>query len=704
MGAFPDPATGDARADSWDLMFNWPNPPSTSFTTIRIGGNDFVYGSAGTLITAPTNVDTRTNRSRWRINDIDTTQELKLVENPQTGQIDAARISYTLRNTASVARAVGLRVMIDTQINDADGAPFRIPGRGIITNETDLLGADVPDNFQVFFQVDNSERVAAGTLVGGAATRPDRLVLANWRRIRETDYAFTPDPSVSFGGDDSAYAVYWNPVTLAPGETLTYATLYGLAEIEADLRPPLALAVSSPATLTVEESQYIPNPFDITATVLNNGTATATAVQATLNLTGTAGLTLVEGEQTQVIGDLPVGEERQVTWRVQAASQGRTETIPFAVVVEATNTTEKVVTRAITLPVVQGEPPPYTRTYYVASPDDESNRQLGCSARQNGERGLVILVFGSPRELGVDNQGQTIYGSRLLTGLQRRISLEEIANAVRGFAEGYIDGCSSSPPPNSTQANLTIIVGTSNSKVDITPDNGITNPVDNPALTADHGAAWAQMINELNAYLMQNYGRKVRAAGGYDAEQEVSQWSSPPPTRAWATGYNSAANYVYFNFGSCDGCPRTKPRSEWTDDPADPDNLFADIPALELAYELFWGLRWGRPLPQIFKAEYASQWYNVKRYGLEEYNRVMFISGVATSCGPTACDFDDPTDWRGKLGTDEFISPNQGWQALYDTMNALFTPEQCNDQTCGFINPVRQLQLPHITDFANGAG
>ncbi|NJO81355.1 MAG: hypothetical protein HC828_00430 [Blastochloris sp.] len=691
MGAFPNPATGGSTADSWDLMFAWPNPPDTSFTTIRIGGNDFVYGSAGTLITAPTNVDTRTNRSRWRINDIDTTQELKLVENPQTGQIDAARISYTLRNTASVARAVGLRVMIDTQINDADGAPFRIPGRGIITNETDLLGADVPDNFQVFFQVDNSERVAAGTLVGGAATRPDRLVLANWRRIRETDYAFTPDPSVSFGGDDSAYAVYWNPVTLAPGETLTYATLYGLAEIEADLRPPLALAVSSPATLTVEEDQYIPNPFDITATVLNNGTAPATAVQATLNLTGTAGLTLVEGEQTQVIGDLPVGEERQVTWRVQAAPQGRTETIPFAVAVEATNAEDKIVTRSITLPIIQGEPPPYTRSYYVGFPNFEPNKQLGCNTRQNGERGLVILVFGSPRELGTDSQGQTIYGTQLLADSQLLVSLDEIDKAVKAFARGYMLGCGQTPQ---TDPNLTIIVGTSNSKV---------GGVDNPALTADHGAAWAQMINGLNTFFMQIYGDQVRAAGGYDAEQEVSRWSSPPPTRAWATGYNSAANYVYFNFGSCEGCPRTKPRSEWTDDPADPDNLFADIPALNLAYDLSDGLPYARALPQIFKAEYAYQWYNVKRYA-QEQGDIMFISGVTTSCGPTACEFDDPTDWRDKLGTDAFISPNQGWQALYDTMNALFTPEQCNGQTCGFINPVRQLQLPHITDFANGAG
>jgi hypothetical protein len=698
LGAFPDPLTGDAAPTSWDLMFNWPNEPSTSFTTIRIDGTDYIYGTDGTQEQAPINSDARTNTSQWRIDGVDVTQTLELVRNPLTGRDDAARIAYTLRNTTSTPRSVGVRVMLDTQINDDDGAPFRLPGQGIFTTERALTDDAIPDSFQVFFRVDDSERVAGATLRGSdQVTPPDRLVPASWPRIMTTMYDFTPDPTVSFGdtgSDDSAYAVYWNPVTLAPDTETTYATLYGLADLDADLRPPLALAVSGPATLSIADNQYTPNPFALTATVLNNGTVPATGVQVTLNLTGTTGLTLVSGAETQSIGDLAVGEERQVTWYVAAAPQGRIEPIAYAVVADADNADPKTVVRDIVVPALAGVPPPYTRSWYVFSPDTEPNRQLGCQARERGERGVMILLFGSPRELSIDAQGETIYGTQLLTGSKERIRLAQIATTVEAFARGYARGCNAATP--TTVTGLQIAVGTTNSKI---------GGVDNPALTADHGVAWAEMINQLNRTLLSDYDGAVLAVGGYDAEQGLAEWSSPPPTRAWAQGYSSAAGYIYYNFGDATAAPRNEPRENWTDGSVTSTN-FPHLPALELAYELSDGLPFARSLPQIYKAEFAYEWYNVKRYA-QEQGENMFISGVTTSCGPVvACDFTDTSDWTKKVGTNAFLTPDQGWYALYETMNAQFTPEvdQATGESLQRPNPVEQRLLPFVTDFANGAG
>ena len=206
----------------------WPGGPGTSFTTIRINGVDSIYGESGTQLQAPTDF-TGMNESAWRIGETEVTQRLAIVLNPQTGQADTAKIAYTVRNVGSADQTVGTRVMIDTELNYNDGAPFRVPGDGIIRNEKEYLGSAVPDTFQAFFGLDDSTHVAASTLTGGDATPPDRLVLASWPRINDARqagvfYEYSVDPAVFFdesGSQDSAYMVYWSPQPLAPGASRT---------------------------------------------------------------------------------------------------------------------------------------------------------------------------------------------------------------------------------------------------------------------------------------------------------------------------------------------------------------------------------------------------------------------------------------------------------------------------------------------------
>ncbi|MEP6743710.1 MAG: CHAP domain-containing protein, partial [bacterium] len=348
MGGLPD-TNGGAGPDSWDLMFRWPYEPWSSFSTLRVDGIDSIYGLSGTQIEAPTNINATTNRSKWQIGDIEVTQTIEIVLNPQTGQNDVAKISYTLRNTGPVSHNAGLRVMIDTEINYNDGAPFRIPGVGIINTETEFAGSSVPDTLQVFYDVTDNAHVAGSTLKSGGATAPDRLLLAHWPDISNTAYDYTITPGLNFA-DDSAYALYWNPTALAPASSRTYTTFYGLAELQVNLLPPLALGVTGPATLSIISGQYSPNPFDVVATVLNNGTATATNVRLTLNLP--TGLSLAAGSATQALGDLEVGKERQVSWSVLASPQSTQTTLTYSVDATASNAESKTIQRQITVPAL----------------------------------------------------------------------------------------------------------------------------------------------------------------------------------------------------------------------------------------------------------------------------------------------------------------------------------------------------------------
>ncbi len=349
MGAFPDPSTGGATASSWDLMYRWPSSPRTSFTTLRVDGVDVAYGdSPGSFTLPPTDVDPLTNRSVWQLGDIKVTQVVQIVPNPLTQQEDLARISYSAENVGEVSHEAGLRIMVDTEIRLNDGAPFRVPGSGIITTETEFLGDDIPSTFQVFRDVTQSDYVASATLRRAGEEPPDRLVLAYWPRIFYTRYDYVISPGSDFTSD-SAYAVYWFPEELAPGESRTYVTYYGLGEVDVDLRPPLALGVSGPAELAMVDGQYSPNPFEVVATVFNNGTAAVADVELSLDMP--AGFRVLGGPITAALGTLAVGTERQVSWTVLAAPRPETAaTFTYSVVTMGAGTPAKTLSRSITVP------------------------------------------------------------------------------------------------------------------------------------------------------------------------------------------------------------------------------------------------------------------------------------------------------------------------------------------------------------------
>ncbi|HEY0606629.1 MAG TPA: hypothetical protein VGD58_27130 [Herpetosiphonaceae bacterium] len=350
IGAFPDKTTGGVTAASWDLSYRWPNGGSTSATTIRVDGTDYIFGATdegGTMLGVPAKVDARTHRTVWQIDGIEVTQTLQIGLNPHTGQKDTAIIAYTLRNNNLLPKTVGTRVMIDTEINQRDGFPFRVPGAGIITHETDFTGASVPDVVLAAATSMTDTQVTASTLKGSGATTPDRLVLGHWGRLSNNRFDFTVDPATPLT-DDSAYAVYWNPKLLAAGESRTFVTLYGLGQATVNKTAPLALSVRGPAALGRVWNDYTPNPFDITATISNTGTTTTNGTQLTLTLPPQ--LTLAGGTATQTIGALPAGQERQVSWKVRATLQHTPASLSYSVAASATGVAAKSVSRTLALP------------------------------------------------------------------------------------------------------------------------------------------------------------------------------------------------------------------------------------------------------------------------------------------------------------------------------------------------------------------
>src|SRR5262249_8254253 len=114
------------------------------------------------------------------------------------------------------------------------------------------------------------------------------------------------------------------------------------------VQPVVTLAVVAPTTLPIVNGSYSPNPFTITATVANTGAATAEDVALTVFLPD--GLTLAAGSFTQSIGNLPIGQQHDVSWSIRAAGQKQDVMLTYFITAMPSNAAGKSVTRQTTVP------------------------------------------------------------------------------------------------------------------------------------------------------------------------------------------------------------------------------------------------------------------------------------------------------------------------------------------------------------------
>jgi len=347
IGAYPA-ADGSQTTGSWDLSYRWGNSPWSSFSTVRVDGSAYRCDTSLTVVKVPTDVDATSNVTQWKTTTgILVTQRLSLVTNSATGRQDVAQIEYTVKNTGTAAHSVGLRLMIDTEINYNDHALFRVPGVGALTTQQEFTGAAVPRGIYVFDTPSDTTHIAF-VADGFAGPAPNRIVFGRWPSISSSTWDYVVDPTLIIG--DSAYVMYWDPTTLGAGQSRTYISSYGLGASSFDLRPPLALGVYGPSQLGVVNGAYSPNPFDVSAWVSDVGTVPASNVQAKIVLP--AGLELVSGSPTQTLGALAVNQEKQASWSVRALPNGSASTLSYEVTVWGDNTDPKTVTRTLAVPAV----------------------------------------------------------------------------------------------------------------------------------------------------------------------------------------------------------------------------------------------------------------------------------------------------------------------------------------------------------------
>jgi hypothetical protein len=320
--------------------------PETTFTTFRIDGKDYIYGNTysglsmeGRFIKAPA-ADGMKSTSTWKAGDITVTQKLELTDNIKSSDVGNVKISYSITNTGNTDREVGTRILLDMMLGSNDGSKISLDGRADISYESEAAGKEIPTYWRCTDSSDKPKVVAYGFIKGWGNTEPDRMTIAHWSALSTTKWDYSIDPGRNIGSalndyksSDSAVALYWEPKTLAAGETVQVESYYGLGNInESPEGDTFNLNILAPAKLTVEGEGYKENPFDIIMELDNSFQDSVELASITAELVLPEGLELAEGQESiRNYYKISEGSKQTAVWKVKAANTQKLKVLQYMV-------------------------------------------------------------------------------------------------------------------------------------------------------------------------------------------------------------------------------------------------------------------------------------------------------------------------------------------------------------------------------------
>jgi hypothetical protein len=185
----------------------------------------------------------------------------------------------------------------------------------------------------------------------------------------------------------------------------------------------------------------------------------------------------------------------------------------------------------------------------------------------------VVLDFGG--------QNSTNTGTKLpkTTTIVSYATDESLAES---FAAGYYNGTGSD-----LTSVVTMAIGTNNSYYQVSSTGGST---------------WASVVNAVHSWVASSgYASQVDVIGANDMEEP--DYDTFSPTQAWVNGYWTS--YIYFNYGSADGCPQfTHTNSPACDNGWTQDNVWWVSYGAVPAYAT----------PEIYNQGQANEWGQIKQW------------------------------------------------------------------------------------------
>lgn len=227
-----------------------------------------------------------------------------------------ALVRYKIENKTKGTHKIGLRILMDTYINDRDDVPFLLPGvNEPVKDKKRLIGAEVPGFVQVIEKTsvrDPGIVLHMGLRISDKIEPPDEFMLTRFPGYgvgKKWNVEYT-DITKKEGRDtfpDSSVVLFWNPKEVLAGNSRELGFTYGLGSVSAD---------GDKLGLTVGGSFQVGGDLTVVALVSDPKAKTVT-------LKLPAGMTLPDKQTlTQDVPLMRAGRPSPVTWRVRTGAAG----------------------------------------------------------------------------------------------------------------------------------------------------------------------------------------------------------------------------------------------------------------------------------------------------------------------------------------------------------------------------------------------
>jgi hypothetical protein len=217
----------DAARNNYVAML-YDQEPRTSFPTLSWNGKTYRLGESPDF-RFTVKKDGAAAVAEYRSSFATVRQTFRLIHSKGAADSDGLLVEFAIENLSKDTASVGLRILWDTYLGEKSRKHFEVGGSGTITGETTFSEASIPR--QVISPGDSGASLQI-QLIGEGLSQPDRLVLANWKRLNDSGWSFEPSAGRGFtllpySIDDSAAALFFEPVELRAGSVRVIRTALG---------------------------------------------------------------------------------------------------------------------------------------------------------------------------------------------------------------------------------------------------------------------------------------------------------------------------------------------------------------------------------------------------------------------------------------------------------------------------------------------
>ncbi len=226
-GRFSFQFLADADKGTWVPMF-YAEETRTTYATISVDGKTSRLGDSSDYRVSVSR-DGSSVTVEYRSSLLVVRQVFTPIVPPEAPLAEGLSVEWSIENVGARDTRVGLRFLLDTSLGERSGIHFELPSAGAVPGETVLEGNFADTRLLSPGSTGSTLQVA---LSGANVDTPDRVVLANWKRL--DDAAWMPETSAGrsftmlpYSINDSAAALFWEPRALRRGETLRFRTALG---------------------------------------------------------------------------------------------------------------------------------------------------------------------------------------------------------------------------------------------------------------------------------------------------------------------------------------------------------------------------------------------------------------------------------------------------------------------------------------------